>query len=404
MDNKEYNNARRLLMDSHNKSRNDLRDKHRAERNVLNEERNNLQKANQWSNLVRDEWNKKQQEMFFRHNAEDDNLQLKNNAELKEFEILNKPKQKRNAIMGAAIGALIAVMITTYQFSSSGFTESCSWDRSGTWPVEICVTSFKDSTSKDLIIFNPGALEHASIGISQKSIGGKQWESLLNAYTQKDAPTIVSFTLYPSKEEAEYSDLEQEKHGSLVVYSIDKKDYLMQTLHKLLAKYGEGREWLLMGTSRGGFNALQIQKWIVESQVRLPRKLLLVSPMLISWNPITENPPAPPIQWWKVLLAVSTQQWMLLMNMDFYAGGVDQMLTDAYKIDSAWQKADPFKWGEEVTSKFPPTLIIESSGDKFPFLASGKKLSEKWNSKYIEVEGEHATFSPVEMKEFISGN
>lgn len=408
----EYSDLQRAMNDRFSTEWNTLYATERTEMQVLNDERSQLQATNNWNMVTINAWNAKWNALMQAHGKRRSETQDRQNKERKELDAKYQPKSILKKAIGALIGLALGAFIVHYNVTYPELKEECFKFDTEPYPWGYCVLKHPESKSDLTILYNPGTLEKDSfLRAIESNKGTKDHEAFLKAFKPSEMPTIVSFNIYPSKVEAYDNVLDEEKYGALDLYTEPRLAFIRSVVVPQL--FGVERiphSVILMGTSRGGWNSLQI----AHSMPNLWSRVLINSPLLgnCPFDP-------PKVNGLKLALAIMTQNWIgIAMAIEkfpcldpngepkfnkMFAMGSETMLKEFYKDKTAYDIANPMNW------EFPkgiPIMITEALQDDFPFVAPGRKYRDKLKAEgvdvtYIEVPGKHGTFPVAEMKQFL---
>lgn len=430
---KRHQDEQRAQTDDHWNAKSVMQNHHSAELEALNNQRKKLQAENAFHGEAQNEWNRQRSELNSRQRTEKNtlsenqnvarkDLQDKQNKEKKSLDVQYRERSPINKILGYIIGAVIASFVTYYYVNTpSGVEEHCEMVEGVNptdWAYGWCVLSPVGLETKNLVVFNPGVLGKHSFtkdpfGNRKGVVGGKDHEDLLNVFDPSNMPTIVTFTLYPSKIESIDSAFDERISGTLSLYNKERLYYIKTVVMPkvIFPRLKANRDNnIIMGTSKGGFNAMQL----AHEFPLIFNKMILVSPLMTTcdpWGPTSADP-------LKLAAGILTQNWIMVAmsfsnacmkslqhpGKEMNANGVISLIKSYYPTKEKFSEADPFKW--EYNATWPKTLILSTPSDDFPFFDANYKWYEKLlaagiNIKFKEVVGAHGVFSALKMKEFI---
>lgn len=443
----EYNAKRNEMQKRHNaeigemltKNRlahDEMDKRHNDNRWILNQKRNDLVAQGIFHGRVMQDWNDENKTLNNRIQEERSKLSEFQNdqrqetykrqqIELKTLDAEYNPRSPINKILGYVIGAVIAMFVTYYVVKlPAEFHEECSFvegENANDWAYGYCILSPVDRMTQKLIVFNPGVLGMHSFvkdPFSDKKgvVGGEDHQRFVDLYKAniETAPTILTFALYPSKVEAKDSAFDERISGTLSLYNRERLYYLKTVVFPKVVfprlKANKDNN-IIMGTSKGGFNAMQI----AHEFPLIFNKMVLISPMMTTcdpWGPMSADP-------LKLAAGILTQNWMMVAmsfsnacmkalphpGKKMNQNGVISLFKSYYPKKELFDAADPFKW--EYDARWPKTLVVSTPKDDFPFYDANKRWYEMLRDSGIpvefkEVDGKHGMFAEREMKEFIT--
>lgn len=377
----------RELRKKYNEERKAMRDRHRAEEKEIKERfKDDRKERKKWLDAL-DE----------KHEDEEDLLDAKYG------------KKKKNKFMAAVIGLAIGTCIAKDTIFSEDIITKCHEITGYKRPFKYCVHEIKDSHPMQTILYVPGTLSTEMALID--GINARLNREVIDIMG-KNYPRVITISMLPTKEEDITGLVDENKSGTLSLYNEERIEQLKEMWPEMEKNFVGER--VLWGTSKGGFNAIQIFRHVSKSF----SKIMLVSPLLMTCDPFEPKK----INVFKVMAAISTQNWAMLAtaseppqcfqdmphyqkDKSFWVMGSIEMVKAYFPLPDDWQENDPMthiEFNQETRLALFCTMK-DGFGFADPCLVYYAKANMLGiNTKLYQTDTEHAVYDPKSMAEFLS--
>lgn len=318
-------------------------------------------------------------------------------AELKKHKAL-KPVNK-SAILGMLVTALLGVMVT-HKFTPANSKTTCELIPDKERPWAYCLTLQLESDNDKTLLYMPGTMSTEVAWTDSKALKGQvpaseYHEKLMAEWGNKAPHRIITLAMYKNQDEIDASKIDPALLPGTIWILEESRLKVMneRVIPYLLSKGVLSDKVVLMGTSMGGWNAIQ---YLLSGARAIDiYRAYLNSPLLTTCNPMVlmkfnvgalfasiysggitgaigfiANLLGVPSEFNK--LAVVTSPFLDCEakfehqgKNKYYHFGAGYMLKASYETQEAYDAANPFN--KTDYGSLPPMLLTVGTSDEFAF-------------------------------------